>query len=170
MAPILIVNTKALNHATHFIHPHFPFNTFQGSGQPSFLNIAFIPWYYFSKVDWVPNIHLEFYWWSVPALLAWSAPSHDAQQCRSVCCKFINQLCIISLGQKLIIEFQQEPLSSTLTIQSCIYLLHAISPHPWRQQVYKGPRGKESLGYCWPLMQNWMGCECNLFNSWCLNV
>ena len=112
----------------------------------------------------------NFYWWSFSALLAWSAPSHDAQQCWSVCCKFINQLCIISLGQKLIIEFQQEPLSSTLTIQSCIYLLLPISPHPWGQQVYKGPRGKESLVNCWPLMQNWMGCECNLFNSWCLNV
>ena len=142
----------------------FPSTHFKAQGNPVF-------WTLHSSLDIISLklIGCQIYT-AVPALLAWSASSHDAQQCRSVCCKFINQLCIISLGQKLIIEFQQEPLSSTLTIQSCIYLLHAISPHPWRQQVYKGPRGKESLVNCWPLMQNWMGCECNLFNSWCLNV
>ena len=144
----------------------FPSTHFKAQGNPSFLNIAFIPKYYFSTVDWAPNINkmFNFYWWSFSALLAWSAPSHDAQQCWSVCCKFINQLCIISLGQKLIIEFQQEPLSPPRTIQYwAAFISFFKSAHSllWR---------KMSLGNCWPLMQKWMGRECNLFNSQYLNV
>ena len=38
----------------------FPSTHFKAQGNPSFLNIAFIPKYYFSTVDWAPNINKMF--------------------------------------------------------------------------------------------------------------
>ena len=126
-----------------------------------------------STVDWVPNmekIFIKFYIFFNFLVMVIVGPAcmvSSKSWCRamsSVCCKFIKQLCIISLGQKLIIEFQQEPLSPPRTIQYwAAFISFFKSAHTllWR---------KMSMVNCWPLMQKWMGRECNLFNSQYLNV